>query len=198
MVDKTNLDELQKTVIYGFTILDDEHVLDIKKVSDNFKEVEKILGNKADLGGGKDSTFTEAIKSNSDKIAKMLEIELEDYSVEKNGEKNIPNYFKFIWEKLNSIELTDLKVKITTWQDNTLDKVLKTLKDWIGDLSNLETNEKNSTVGAINEVFDITTNLKTADNLLNNQLNAINSKITTNNVEFDRLNREFRQLNGGE
>lgn len=72
MVDRTNLDELQKTEVYGFTLLDDEHVLDIKKVSENFKEVEKILGNKADLGGGKGSTFTEAIKSNSDKIAKVL------------------------------------------------------------------------------------------------------------------------------
>lgn len=129
MVDKTNLDELQQTEIYGFTLLDDEHVLDIKKVSENFKEVEKILGNKADLGGGKGSTFTEAIKRNSDKIAKVLEIELQDYSVEKDGEKSLSNYFKFVWEKIKNIELTDLKVKVTTWSGKTLDKVLKELKD---------------------------------------------------------------------
>lgn len=163
----------KKTTENGLNIVTGDSMSDIEAVQENFEIHEKILG-------------------------KLSDIEIDSYSVSNDGIKNIVNIIKFIWKKLNSIELTDLKVKITTDGDKTLDKVLKAIKNSIGALTSLKTNEKNSTVGAINEVFDTTTNLKQADNILNEQLNAINSKITTNNAEFDRLNRQFRQLNGGE
>lgn len=196
MVDRTNLDELQKTEVYGFTLLDDEHVLDIKKVSENFKEVEKILGNKADLGGGKGSTFTEAIKSNSDKIAKVLEIELQDYSVEKDGEKSLSNYFKFVWEKIKNIELTDLKVKVTTWESQTLDNVLGKIKGWIGTLTNLKTKEKSSLVGAVNEVHDNNENLKQAELLDRKDIVKIKSELTGEDEALKLNNEKFAQLLG--
>lgn len=163
----------KKTTENGLNIVTGDSMSDIEAVQENFEIHEKILG-------------------------KLSDIEIDSYSVSNDGIKNIANFIKFIWKKLNSIELTDLKVKVTTDGDKTLDKVLKAIKNSIGKLSSLKTNEKNSTVGAINEVFDETVELKQADNILNEQLNAINSKITTNNAEFDRLNREFRQLNGGE
>lgn len=159
MVDKTNLYELQKTDIYGFTLLDDEHVLDIKKVSENFKEVEKILGNKGELGADSNQTFTDMIKKNSDDISNVLDIDLKDYSIEVNGKKSLSNYIKYIWDKLVNIELTDLKINVTTWLDETrssltLDKVLGKIKGWIGTLTNLKTKEKSSLVGAVNELVD--------------------------------------------
>lgn len=165
----------EKTEILGLNKITDTNIVDIDAIQENFNEVEKNIG-------------------------KISDIEIDGFNqdIELSFEKSVANFIKFIWKKLNSIELTDLKVKVTTEGDKTLDKVLKAIKNLIGALTSLKTNEKNSTVGAINEVFDTTTNLKQADNLLNNQLNAINSKITTNNAEFDRLNRQFRQLNGGE
>lgn len=165
----------EKTEILGLNKITGTNIVDIDAIQENFNEVEKNIG-------------------------KISDIEIDGFNqdIELSSEKSVANFIKFIWKKLNSIELTDLKVKVTTEGDKTLDKVLKAIKNSIGTLTGLKTNEKNSTVGAINEVFDTTTNLKTADTLLNNQLNAINSKITTNNAEFDRLNKEFRQLNGGE
>lgn len=196
MVDKTNLDELQQTEIYGFTLLDDEHVLDIKKVSENFKEVEKILGNKADLGGGKGSTFTEAIKSNSDKIAKVLEIELQDYSVEKDGEKSLSNYFKFVWEKIKNIELTDLKVKVTTWSGDTLNMVLDRIKAWIGTMGQLKTSDRESLVGAVNEVHDNNENLKQAEILDRQDINKLKRDISGEDEALKQNNEKFAQLLG--
>lgn len=71
-----------------------------------------------------------------------------------NGNKNITNILKFLWGKISNIELTDLKVKITTWENHTLDKVLSKIKDWIGTLTNLKTKEKTNIVGAVNELVD--------------------------------------------
>lgn len=165
----------EKTEILGLNKITGTNIVDIDAIQENFNEVEKNIG-------------------------KISDIEIDGFNqdIELSSEKSVANFIKFIWKKLNSIELTDLKVKVTTEGDKTLDKVLKAIKNSIGTLTSLKTNEKNSTVGAINEVFDTTTNLKQADNILNEQLNAINSKITTNNAEFDRLNRQFRQLDGGE
>lgn len=167
------MDGFEKTEQNKLNRLDNDNVYDIEPVMENFNLLDETLGN---------------IKGST----------LEGYDESEYGEKSAANFIKFIWSKLGSIELTDIKVKVTTDGDKTLDKVLKAIKNSIGTLTSLKTNEKNSTVGAINEVFDTTTNLKQADNILNEQLNAINSKITTNNAEFDRLNRQFRQLNGGE
>ncbi|MHB0740861.1 phage tail protein [Peptostreptococcus anaerobius] len=71
-----------------------------------------------------------------------------------NGTKNITNILKFLWNKISNIELTDLKVKVTTWENHTLDKVLSKIKGWIGTLTNLKTKDKSSLVGAINELVD--------------------------------------------
>lgn len=46
-----------------------------------------------------------------------------------HGKKNLANIIKVLWHKLDSIELTDLKVKVTTWANKTLDIVLKELKN---------------------------------------------------------------------
>lgn len=144
--------------------------------------------------------LTTFLKLRKDKKTDAYSIDVVNENLDKidKGVEDLSKKIDQTEGKIESIELTDLKVKVTTDGDNTLDKVLKAIKNSIGTLTSLKTNEKNSTVGAINEVFDTTTNLKQADNILNEQLNAINSKITTNNAEFDRLNREFRQLNGGE
>ena len=73
------------------------------------------------------------VNANSDLIDKTFgninETTLEGYEEAKDGNKSVANFIKFLWKKLGSIELTDLKVKVTTWADKTLDKVLKELKD---------------------------------------------------------------------
>lgn len=73
------------------------------------------------------------VNANSDLIDKTFgninEITLEGYVEATGGDKSVANFIKFLWKKLGSIELTDLKVKVTTWANKTLDKVLKELKD---------------------------------------------------------------------
>lgn len=66
-----------------------------------------------------------------DSIGKVDSVNMEGYNEdsEVGSEKSLTNYIKYIWKKLGSIELTDLKVKVTTWANKTLDKVLKELKD---------------------------------------------------------------------
>lgn len=66
-----------------------------------------------------------------DSIGKVDSVNMGGYDEdsEVSSEKSLTNYIKFLWKKLGSIELTDLKVKVTTWANKTLDKVLKELKD---------------------------------------------------------------------
>ena len=66
-----------------------------------------------------------------DSIGKVDSVNMEGYDEdsEVSSEKSLTNYIKYLWKKLGSIELTDLKVKVTTWTNKTLDKVLKELKD---------------------------------------------------------------------
>ena len=66
-----------------------------------------------------------------DSIGKVSSVNMEGYDEdsEVSSEKSLTNYIKYLWKKLGSIELTDLKVKVTTWANKTLDKVLKELKD---------------------------------------------------------------------
>lgn len=66
-----------------------------------------------------------------DSIGKVSSVNMEGYDedLDVSSEKSLTNYIKFLWKKLGSIELTDLKVKVTTWADKTLDKVLRELKD---------------------------------------------------------------------
>lgn len=66
-----------------------------------------------------------------DSIGKVSSVNMEGYDEdsEVSSEKSLTNLIKFLWKKLVSIELTDLKVKVTTWANKTLDKVLRELKE---------------------------------------------------------------------
>lgn len=66
-----------------------------------------------------------------DSIGKVSSVNMEGYDEdsEVSSEKSLTNYIKFLWKKLGSIELTDKKVKVTTWANKMLDIVLKELKE---------------------------------------------------------------------
>lgn len=66
-----------------------------------------------------------------DSIGKVSSVNMEGYDEdsEVSSEKSLTNLIKFLWKKLGSIELTDLKVKVTTWANKTLDTVLRELKE---------------------------------------------------------------------
>lgn len=140
--------------------------------------------------------LTTFLKLRKDKKTDAYRIDVVNENLDKidKGVENLNTKIDQAEEKIESIELTDLKVKVTTDGDKTLDKVLKAIKNSIGALTSLKTNEKNSTVGAINEVFDTTTNLKEAEILdrkdivkLQNELSGEVDSIHLNNIEFARL-----------
>ena len=66
-----------------------------------------------------------------DSIGKVDSVNMEGYDEdsEVSSEKSLTNYIKYLWKKLGSIELTDKKVKVTTWANKMLDIVLKELKE---------------------------------------------------------------------
>lgn len=66
-----------------------------------------------------------------DSIGKVSSVNMEGYDEdsEVSSEKSLTNYIKYLWKKLGSIELTDKKVKVTTWANKMLDIVLKELKE---------------------------------------------------------------------
>lgn len=66
-----------------------------------------------------------------DSIGKVSSVNMEGYDedLDVSSEKSLTNYIKFLWKKLGSIELTDKKIKVTTWANKMLDIVLKELKD---------------------------------------------------------------------
>lgn len=66
-----------------------------------------------------------------DSIGKVSSVNMEGYDEdsEVSSEKSLTNYIKFLWKKLGSIELTDKKVKVTTWANKMLDVVLRELKE---------------------------------------------------------------------
>ena len=94
----------KKTDNIGFNKITGDNIADIEAVAENFELSDETLG---DIKG----------------------TVLNGYDEVEHGEKSVANFVKFIWGKLGSIELTDLKVKVTTWANKTLDKVLKELKD---------------------------------------------------------------------
>lgn len=71
-----------------------------------------------------------------DSIGKVDSVNMEGYDEDSDvsSEKSLTNYIKYIWKKLGSIELTDLKVVVTTWENNKLSEVLKKIKKWIDDI----------------------------------------------------------------
>ncbi|WP_101774008.1 hypothetical protein [Peptostreptococcus faecalis] len=67
-----------------------------------------------------------------DIIGNLEEIEIED--IEK---KTVSAYLSYIWDKLKNIELTDLKITVTTWLegvDTPLSTVLKEISDGLASL----------------------------------------------------------------
>lgn len=85
--------------LYKITL---DNIADIEKVAENFKTLNDRVGNIQSIeldGLGEDVSFQ---------------------SVEK--------FIKYMWQKVGNIELTDLKVKITTDGNKTLDVVLNELK----------------------------------------------------------------------
>ncbi|EFD04375.1 hypothetical protein HMPREF0631_1391 [Peptostreptococcus anaerobius 653-L] len=94
----------KKTDNIGFNKITGDNIVDIEAVAENFEIADETLG---DIKG----------------------TVLNGYDEVEHGEKSAANFVKFIWGKLGSIELTDLKVKVTTWGGKMLNVVLKELKD---------------------------------------------------------------------
>ena len=93
-----------KSTNLGMNEIKGNNIVDIDVITENFDILDRSIGN-------------------------IKETTLEGYDEVTHGNKTLINLIKFLWKKLGSIELTDLKVKVTTWTNKTLDKVLKELKD---------------------------------------------------------------------
>ena len=93
-----------KSTNLGMNEIKGNNIVDIDVITENFNILDRSIGN-------------------------IKETTLEGYDEVTHGNKTLVNLIKFLWKKLGSIELTDLKVKVTTWANKTLDKVLKELKD---------------------------------------------------------------------
>lgn len=126
----------KKTDSVEFNKITGDNIADIEAVAENFEIADENL------------------RMIYENLGNIKKITLEGYDESEHSEKTAANFIKFIWGKLGSIELTDLKVKVTTWDNRTLDKVLSKIKGWIGALTNLKTKEKSSLVGAVNELVD--------------------------------------------
>lgn len=85
--------------LYEITL---DNIADIEKVAENFKTL-------------------------NDRIGSIQSIELDGLG-EDVSFKSVENFIKFMWQKVGNIELTDLKVKVTTDSNKTLDVVLNELK----------------------------------------------------------------------
>lgn len=95
-----------------------------------------------------DHYSVDRVNANSDLIDKTFgninETTLEGYEEATDGNKSVANFIKFLWKKLGSIELTDKKIKVTTWANKMLDIVLKELKDKDTEIVNTMTEYKAS------------------------------------------------------
>ncbi|MDU1599154.1 hypothetical protein [Peptostreptococcus anaerobius] len=161
----------KKTDNVGFNKITGDNVVDIESVAENFEMADESIGN---------------IKGTS----------LEGYDEVEHGKKSAANFVKFIWSKLGNIELTDIKVKVTTWENHTLDKVLSKIKGWIGTLTNLKTKEKSSLVGAVNEIYNNNENLKQAELLDRRDIVKIKSELTGEDEALRVNNEKFAHLLG--
>ena len=93
-----------KSTNLGMNEIKGNNIVDIDVITENFNILDRSIGN-------------------------IKETTLEGYDEVTHGNKTLINLIKFLWKKLGSIELTDLKVKVTTWANKTLDKVLRELKE---------------------------------------------------------------------
>lgn len=72
-----------------------------------------------------------------DRIGDISGLKLPEYSEKEHGKKNVSNILKFVYDKATNIkvpeipkiDLIDTKVKVTTWANKMLDKVLQELSD---------------------------------------------------------------------
>lgn len=161
----------KKTDNIGLNKITGDNVADIEAVAENFEIADKTLG---DIKG--------AVLNGYDEV--------------EHGEKSAANFVKFIWGKLGSIELTDLKVKVTTWSGDTLNMVLDKIKGWIGTMGLLKTQEKSSLVGAVNEVHDNNETLKQAEILDRQDINKLKRDISGEDEAIKQNNEKFAQLLG--
>lgn len=93
-----------KSTNLGMNEIKGNNIVDIDVITENFNILDRSIGN-------------------------IKETTLEGYDEVTHGNKTLINLIKFLWKKLGSIELTDKKVKVTTWANKMLDIVLKELKD---------------------------------------------------------------------
>lgn len=93
-----------KSTNLGMNEIKGNNIVDIDVITENFDILDRNIGN-------------------------IKETTLEGYDEVTHGNKTLINLIKFLWKKLGSIELTDKKVKVTTWANKMLDIVLKELKD---------------------------------------------------------------------
>ncbi|WP_101772318.1 hypothetical protein [Peptostreptococcus faecalis] len=102
-------------------------------------------------------------------IGNLEEIEIED--IEK---KTVSAYLSYIWDKLKNIELTDLKITVTTWADEKLDIVLGKLKQSI-QLNRDDINKLNMEITGEAELLNAN-NIEFAK-LLGEDIKAIESEV---------------------
>lgn len=93
-----------KSTNLGMNEIKGNNIVDIDVITENFNILDRSIGN-------------------------IKETTLEGYDEVTHGNKTLINLIKFLWKKLGSIELTDKKVKVTTWANKMLDIVLKELKE---------------------------------------------------------------------
>lgn len=98
------MDGYQKTENLKLNKMTGDMIVDIEPIDENFRKIDENVGN-------------------------FENISLDGYDESTYGTKSVANLIKFIWKKLGSIELTDKKIKVTTWANKMLDIVLKELKD---------------------------------------------------------------------
>lgn len=161
----------KKTDSVEFNKITGDNIADIEAVAENFEIADENL------------------RMIYENLGNIKGITLEGYNESEHRKKTVANFVKFIWGKLGSIELTDIKVKVTTWSNDPLNLVLGKIKGWIGTLTNLKTKEKSSLVGAVNEVHDNNENLKQAELLDRRDIVKIKSELTGED-EALRVNNE--------
>ena len=98
------MDGYQKTENLKLNKITGDVIVDIEPIDENFRKIDEHIGN---------------IENTS----------FAGYDETTDGSNSVANFIKFLWKKLGSIELTDKKIKVTTWANKMLDIVLKELKD---------------------------------------------------------------------
>lgn len=154
-----------------------------------------VLSNMSSVEVVVDKSIVLASKSDLDKIYKLIG-DLGTASGKFRSTTSVASMLIELHDTLEAIELTDLKVKVTTWDNRTLDKVLSKIKGWIGTLTNLKTKEKSSLVGAVNEVHDNNENLKQAELLDRQDIVKIKSELTGEDEALRVNNEKFAHLLG--